>query len=45
MRLARNLKHFGVNLSTLEFVAGIDVEELTRVPSDGPSPDNLLPVD
>ncbi len=45
VRLARNLKHFAENLSTLEFVAGIDVDELTRVPSGGPSPDNLLPVD
>jgi hypothetical protein len=45
LRLARNLKHFAKNLSTLEFVAGIDVDELTRVPSVGPSPDNLLPVD
>ena len=44
LRLARNLKHFAENLSTLEMVAGIDMDDVTRIPPGGPSPDNLLPV-
>ena len=45
LRLARNLKYFAENLLTLEFVAGMNADELGRVPSGESSPTNLLPVD
>jgi DNA-binding MarR family transcriptional regulator len=44
-RLARNLWRAADHLQGLEMVAAIDLEGASDVPSGGPLPDNLLPLD
>ena len=44
-RFARNLKRLADDLSALDMIAGLDMEEMTRVPAGAPSANNLLPLD